>query len=772
MFLRIKKNIIILNTISNKFIQKSQNMKVKKSFKTIPLPILVIGILISVGGCTRTVNEKEPVDYVNPYIGTIGHLLKATSPSVYLPHDELTLLPRVTSGITDRFFADSIFSFPCGSATMIPTTGAITFDEKENASLFDHDQEVSTPYYYSVLLEDHDIKVEYTLSDHAVHYRFTFPKSESSNILISMMRNAKLSIVNQDVIEGSQMPTQQGERGDRSFRGVSSGYFYAVFSKPFDKFGAREETPIDKDPGSQQGNRPGVYASYATSDGEVIEMKVGISRESLEQAKQFLENEIPGWGFDDVKAGARDIWNKELSKIEITGGTEEQRTIFYTALYRTMGRKANVWDTYRCAYPLQTIIEPKENMKVIGNFIREFDETGWLTSSGAMIGNHAAPVILDAYMKGLRDFDVEKAYAGMKKNAMEATMVPWRDRGPLTELDLVYLEKGFFPALNLGQQEWVPEVNRAEYRQAVAVTLEHCFDDWCLSQMAKELGKNEDYEYFMKRAHNYQNLFDARNGYMAPRNAKGEWVFEKEPIDPIWSGGQGGRDYYAEMNAMSYTFSVQHDVAGLMNLIGGREKFAARLDKLFRAQFERVTGGGSSKWVFLRQFPDMTGLTGQYAQGNEPSFHIPYLYNYAGEPWKTQRRLRQLMDIWYTDTPLGICGDEDGGAMSSWYVFTSMGFYPVCPGRNIYDIGSPLFEKSVVELGDGKTFVVEARNVSKENKYIQSATMNGEALNKPWFTHEDLMKGGSLVLEMGPRPNKSWGSAPDAAAPSMSAEIR
>jgi putative alpha-1,2-mannosidase len=744
-------------------------MKVKKTCKSKLFLILVTGIMISLGGCTK--KGIEPVDYVAPYIGTIGHLLKTTSPSVYLPHGQLTILPRVTPGITDRYFADSIFNFPCGSGILMPTTGYITFDEDLNASKFDHDQEVSTPYYYSVLLEDTDIKVEYTLTDHAVYYRFTFPEAGSSNIILSMMGNAKLKIIGKDVVEGTQLPPIIEERSGRAGRS-GFGHFYAQFSKPFIKFGTWDGNTTISEAAILSGTSPGMFISFSTDRGEAIEMKVGISRESVDEAKGYLEQEIPNWSFNEVKNQARDIWNKELSKIKIAGGTEEQRTIFYTALYRTMGRKANVWDTYRSAYPLQTIIEPKENMKVINNFIREFDETGWLTSSGGMIGNHAAPVILDAYMKNLRDFDVEKAYAGMKKNAMEATMVPWRDRGPLTELDLVYLEKGFFPALNLGQEEWVPEVHRAEYRQAVAVTLEHCFDDWCLAQMAKELGKKEDYEYFMKRAHNYQNLFDARNGYMAPKNAKGEWVFEKVPLDPIWSGGQGGRDYYAEMNAMSYTFSVQHDVAGLMNLIGGREKFAARLDKLFRAQFERVTGGNGNKWIFLRQFPDMTGLTGQYAQGNEPSLHIPYLYNYAGEPWKTQRRLRQLMEIWYTDTPLGICGDEDGGAMSSWFVFTSMGFYPVCPGRNVYDIGSPIFEKSAIDLGENKTFVVEAKNVSQENKYIQSAKLNGEALNKPWFTHEDLMKGGNLVLEMGPRPNKVWGSSPEAAPPSMSAEIR
>ena len=275
--------------------------------------------------------------------------------------------------------------------------------------------------------------------------------------------------------------------------------------------------------------------------------------------------------------------------------------------------------------------------------------------------------------------------------------------------------------------------------------------------MAKLLGKDEDYQYFMKRAHNYQILFDNRTGYMAPKTAAGNWVFEDpNDFDPIWSGGQRGRNYYAEMNALSYTFHVQHDVAGLTNLLGGRNILEERLDNLFREPF-----GEGNKFIFAEEFPDMTGLIGQYAQGNEPSFHIPYLYNYAGTPWKAQRKLRQIMEVWYNDGPTGICGDEDWGSMTSWYVFSSIGFYPVCPGNGIYDIGSPLFEK--VELNVG-----EAKDVSAQNKYIQSAVLNGKPLIKPWFTHEDLKHGGSLIFQMGPRPNKNWGKESSLSAPSMS----
>ncbi|HWS00163.1 MAG TPA: glycoside hydrolase family 92 protein, partial [Prolixibacteraceae bacterium] len=335
------------------------------------------------------------------------------------------------------------------------------------------------------------------------------------------------------------------------------------------------------------------------------------------------------------------------------------------------------------------------------------------------------------------------------------TMLPWCN-GALTGPDSVYLTKGFFPALALGEKEWVPKVNSFEKRQAVAVTLEHSYDDWCLAQMAKSLNKKADYDYFMKRSFNYRNLYDSAIGFMAPKTADGKWVFNEKQLDPIWSGGQGGRDYYTETNAWTYTFHVQHDVPGLISLMGGNDQFVNKLDALFQEQF----GGKGPKFEFLRQFPDGTGLIGQYNHGNQPGFHISYLYNYAGKPWKTQRRVRDIMKIWYSDGPLGICGDEDEGELSSWYVFSAMGFYPVSPGRAVYDIGSPLFDKVSIRTGEGKTFVIEAKDVSAKNKYIQSASLNGEPLHSPWFTHSDLARGGTLIFQMGPRPNEQWGNKP------------
>ena len=536
----------------------------------------------------------------------------------------------------------------------------------------------------------------------------------------------------------------------------------------------------------------GLITDGATTKGEKISVRIGISNISIEQAHKNLQQEIPAWGLDQLKARGRAVWNGELGKIAVIGGTEKQRTIFYTALYRSLGRMTDyteggkyysgydnqvhdagghdfyagdgLWDTYRSMHPLQLILDPKRQQDMVRSYyphVRAERLAALVPLNrgrpAVMIGHHSAALIADTYAKGYRDFDAEKAYEGMKKNAMEATMLPWR-RGPLTELDRVYQEKGFFPALAKGEKETVKEVHPSERRQAAGVTLENCYDDWCVAQMAKALKKDDDYAYFMKRAHNYQNVFDPRLGFMSAKSADGKWV---EGLDPKVGGGQGGRDFFTECNAWIYTFQVQHDVAGLANLLGGSEKLAAKLDALF-------TEPAPSKYAFLGQFPDMTGLIGMYAQGNEPSFHIPYLYDYCGQPWKAQRRLREIMEIWYTDTPLGICGDEDGGAMSSWYVLTAMGFYPVTPGLPVYAIGSPIFEETRISLANGKVFTIKASNVSARNKYIQSASLNGRPLNKPWFEHADLAGGGTLVLEMGPRANTAWGSAPDAAPPSMS----
>lgn len=736
--------------------------------------------------------QKEVVDYVSPNIGGIGQLLTATIPYVQRPHGMARLAPAVTPGIADRYLADKIYGFPAGPALLMASVDNIGTKPEANASAYDHDFEIATPYYYEADLQTSGIRAEFTAAKQAAYYRFTFPASAHGHIVLSLRNHAEFSLAGNNAIQGSA-------RADGTVVHLEQDgpetrqYFYAEFSRPLDRWHTWQEAEISEAQ-KQSGNEIGFVTDAATKAGDVIEVRVGISFISAEQAKRNLERDIPGWKFEQAKAETRAAWNDALGAIQTAGGTERQRTIFYTALYRALCRMTDItedgkyfsgydhavheaeghdfyvddglWDTYRSEHPLQMLLDGRQQDDMIRSYIRMYQQSGWMPSfpsvageQAVMIGHHAASLILDAYAKGYRDFDVAVAYAALRKNATEATMLPW-SRGPLTNLDRVYFDKGFFPALAWGQKETEPYVT-PERRQAVSVTLENSYDDWCLAQLAKALGKNADAEYFTKQARNYRNMYDPAIGFMAPKSADGKWVSH---FDPKLGGGNGGRDYFTEVNAWLYTFHVQHDVAGLIQLMGGRNAFNAKLDQLFVEQY------GTSKFQFLGQFPDATGLVGQYAQGNEPSFHIPYLYDFSGQPWKTQHRVRQLMDVWYGDGPLGIPGDDDGGATSSWYVLSAMGFYPVCPGSPVYEIGSPIFERTTIRMGNGKLFTITANHVSAQDKYIQSAQLNGKPLDRAWFRHSDIADGGTLVLEMGNRPNLAWGSAPQDAPPSMSAE--
>ncbi len=754
---------------------------------TLALVVILSGTTFAQGH-----QQKEPVDYVSPNIGGIGQLLTATIPYVQRPHGMVRIAPVTTPGISDRYLADKIYGFPIGAATLMASVGEVGAQLATYASDFDHDFEIATPYYYEADLQTWKIKSEMTATAEAAYYRFTFPADAHAHLIIHSGEAAEFEVDGSDAVQGSQRvegPVGKISATDQQTR----EYFYAKFSRPFDSYQTWNKDGISHS-AKMKGDNLGIATESRTTAGEQIEVRVGVSYISIEQARRNLEREIPGWTFDRVKSETRAVWNDALSGIDVTGGTDRQLTIFYKALYRSMGRMTDItedgkyfsgydhavheadghdfyiddglWDTYRSLHPLQLLLNSQQQEDMVRSYLRMYEQSGWLPSfpsvageQAVMIGHHAAQVILDTYAKGYRDFDVEEAYSAIQKNATEATMLPW-NRGPLTSLDRVYFEKGFFPALDRGQSETVPEVT-PERRQAVSVTIENSYDDWCAAQLAQALGKQKDAEYFGKLAHNYQNVFNADIGLMAPRDSGGKWV---EHFDPKLGGGQGGRDYFTEVNSWLYTFGAQHDVAGTINLMGGRDAFNAKLDQLFVEQY------GTSKFLFLGQFPDATGLVGQYAQGNEPSFHIPYLYDFSGQPWKTQRRVRQLMDVWYGDGPLGIPGDDDGGETSSWYVLSALGFYPVCPGSPVYEIGSPIFAKSVIRLGKGKRFTILANNDSAQNKYIQSALLNGKPLDTPWFPHTAIANGGTLVLEMGNKPNMHWGSAPKDAPPSMSDE--
>jgi predicted alpha-1,2-mannosidase len=731
---------------------------------------------------------KEPADYVSPDIGTIGQLLTATMPYVQRPFGMARLAPITTPGITDRYLADKIYGFPAGSAMLMASVGKTSTDPGAYASDFDHDFEVVTPYYYEADLQTWKIKAEFTASEKAAYYRFTFPADAHAHLVLSIGNDAQLEVTGNNSIQGSQsIVGPVGKISDSG--GQTREYFYAVFSHPLGSFQTWKGEALSPS-AKQAGNSIGIVTDNPTTAGEQVEVRVGISYISTDQARRNLEREIPGWGFDSLRSQTRAIWNHALSAIDITGGTERQRVIFYTALYRSLGRMTDItedgkyfsgydhavhdaqghdfyvddglWDTYRSLHPLQLLLNARQQEDMVRSYLRMYEQSGWLPSfpsvagdQAVMIGHHAAEFILDVYAKGYRDFDVKEAYAAIRKNATDATMIPW-SRTSLTPLDRVYFDKGFFPALKWGESETVPEVT-PERRQAVSVTIENSYDDWCVEQLALALGDRQDASYFGKLSNNYQNMFNPDIGFMAPKDSEGKWVAH---FDPKLGGGQGGRGYFTEVNSWLYTFGVQHDVAGLIKLMGGRDAFNTRLDRLFVEQY------GTSKFQFLDQFPDATGLVGQYAQGNEPSFHIPYLYDFSGQPWKTQRRVRQLMDVWYGDGPLGVPGDDDGGETSSWYVLSALGFYPVCPGSPVYEIGSPIFAKSIIRLGNGKLFTILANHVSNRNKYIQSAQLNGKPLTGAWFLHSAIANGGTLVLEMGDRPNVRWGSAPEDAPPS------
>jgi predicted alpha-1,2-mannosidase len=396
---------------------------------------------------------------------------------------------------------------------------------------------------------------------------------------------------------------------------------------------------------------------------------------------------------------------------------------------------------------LRSYLDMYEQSGYLPSFITQFSEVG------PMIGFHAAALFADAHSRGLKA-DYARAYEGMRKNATEQCMLPWNCRSLLTVLDRCYLEKGFFPALKKGEKETIPNASPFERRQAVSVTLEHSFDDWCVARLAKALGKEDDYHHFMKRSGNWKNLYHAGLGLFAPRDIDGNWV---EDFDPLYGGGQGGRDYFTENNGYTWQWGILHDPEGLFEKMGGTAEAEKKLDALFRMG----TGGSNNKYVYMGQFPDSTGLMGQFCMGNEPSFHIPYLYNYLGSPWKTQKRVRDLMDIWYLNSPTGICGDEDEGTLSGWLVFSALGFFPVCPGSGRYAIGTPLFDRASISLGDGKTFTVSGKGAGEGLRYIQSARLNGKALGEPFLNHADLSAadssaGAELVLEMGDTPQTRW----------------
>ena len=478
----------------------------------------------------------------------------------------------------------------------------------------------------------------------------------------------------------------------------------------------------------------------------------------------------------------------------VNGGSEDDKTVFYTSLYRCYERPVNlsedgryysafdgqihedggrpfytddwIWDTYRATHPLRILIDNERESDIVNSYLLMARQMGtnWMPTfpevtgdSRRMNSNHAVATVIDAYRKGVRGFDLEKAYQAAKAGIEEKTLIPW-SAAPAGWLDAFYKEHGYIPALKPGEKETVANVSPWEKRQPVAVTLGTAYDQWCLSQIAAELGKEDEAKHYLRESYNYRNLFNPETGFFHPKDKDGKFI---EGVDYRYSGGLGARDYYDENNGYIYRWDVQHNIGDLISLVGGNEAFVKGLDEMFDTPL------GMSKWQFYSTLPDHTGNVGQFSMANEPSLHIPYLYNYAGQPWKTQKRIRTLLDQGVRNDLMGVPGDEDGGGMSAFVVFSEMGFYPVTPGSPTYNIGSPVFTDVKIDMGNGNVFEIKANGASAENKYVQSARLNGEPLDQPWFDHSAIAEGGLLELEMGPKANKEWGAKtpPPSAAP-------
>ena len=719
------------------------------------LKMYLIILVISLGSCRENRRQADNLKFVDPQLGGIAPLLQPTRPRMHIPFSMVRMYPA-----RKDYRDDQIESFPLivrnhrsnPVFNILPVSG----DFPENnvpVSAWDQELELASPYYYSTWLEDFDITVEYSPGERTGFYQFSFPEGISKKLFLKALNGMNWTMDDNGEIMGSV-----------SFDGMN------VFA-----IGVFNHEGILSRSGENS------WITWPDIGQNQVRFKYGISFISFEQARNNLLKEIPGWDFEEIRGIAKEKWQNAINQIQVEGGSDAYKRTFYTALYRCMERMVNItedgkyysnydgkvhdddrdfyvddwiWDTYLALHPLRFILYPDLEADMISSYIRMYEQSGWLPQfpqvegdTPPMNGFHSTIMILDAWRKGIRDFDINKAYEGMKKNALEGTMVPWR-MGEACELDSFYYAKGYFPALHPGEKETVTRVHPFEKRQAVAVTLAASYDDWALAQMAKELGKSDDYSLFSKRAENYKNLYWKEKGFFMPKDKDGNWI----DIDPAFDGGMGGRDYYDENNGWTYLWGVQHNIPELQKLMGGKAAFEQRLDQLFREDL------GRSPYELYARFPDFTGIIGQFSMGNEPSFHIPYLYNLTDSPWKTQKKIRMLLNTWFKDNIHGIPGDEDGGGMSAFIVFSAMGFYPVTPGIPVYTIGSPLFSKVTVNLPNKKQFIVSAPDCSERNKYIQSAKLNGHVLNGPWFSHDDIINGGVLELVMGPYPNRHWGT--------------
>lgn len=732
---------------------------------------------------TPTLNTK----YVNPFIGTGGH--GHTFPGVVLPNGMVQLSPDTRTEGWDacggyHYTDNTIKGFShthlsgtgigdLGDFLFMPFTGETKLDAgtEENPdsgyrSSFSHDKEKAVPGFYEVDLLDYNIKAELTATTRVGFHKYTFPVSEEKKLIIDLDHN----IHNRNVVNSSVKVISDTEiAGYKHVQGWAPNrhiFFYAKFNKPFtnevflDKKLKEASTEIS-------GRKLLSVLKFKDTSGEPLLIKVGISSVDFEGAKKNLEAEINHWDFDKVKQDAQKTWEDQLSQIQVEGGTDTEKTIFYTSLYHTAmapyifndvdGRFRGVdkkihtsdkteytvfslWDTFRSFHPLINITEPEKNDAFVNTLIGKYEQGGILPKwelnanyTGTMIGYHSIPVIVDTYFKGNKNFDVEKAYTAMlhaaTHNVDNIVFETDEVKGNLAPMAKKYNEElGYIPS--------------DLENESVAKALEYAYNDWCIALMAKDLGKEEDYQKFMERSKRYAKYFDKETGFMRGVQQDGSF---REPFDPKFSRHR--KDDYTEGNAWQWTWFVPHDVDGLVNLMGGKENFSKKLDELF-ATSSKMSGDHVSV--------DISGLIGQYAHGNEPSHHITHMYNFINEPWKTQKLTDEIMSTLYFNNPNGLSGNEDCGAMSAWYILNAMGFYSFSPGNEVYTLGRPIFDNVSISLKNGKTFTIKAKNNSPENKYVQSFKIDGKKVRTPFFTHKDILNGATLEFEMGAKENTTY----------------
>lgn len=737
-------------------------------------------LLLGMAACTQTSTSQDYTDFVNPFIGTGGH--GHTYPGAVVPNGMIQPSPDTRiyqwDACSGYYYNDSTingFSHThlsgtgCGDygdVLLMPTVGKQDYhamgsesQQMAYASAFSHQNETAQPGYYSVVLDRYNVKAELTATKRAAIHRYTFPQSDESGFILDLdysLQRQKNEEMELEVISDTEICGRK-----KTVYWAFDQYinFYAKFSKPFTYTMVTDSMVLDE--GGPLLPTAKVLLHFNTKAGEEVYVKVGISAVDVEGARKNVEAEIPEWDFNGVRKAARASWNDYLAKIDIDTDNKDQKTMFYTALYHTgmqpnlftdvdgrylgMDLKAHqgsvnepmytvfsLWDTFRAYHPLMTIIDPDLNEAFIRSLIQKQREGGvfpmWELAgnyTGTMIGYHAVPVIVDAYMKGYHNFDVNEAYKACLR-------VAEYDTAGIKCPSLV------LPHLMPQAKYWKNKIGYVpcdKDNEAVAKALEYAYNDWCISAFAESLGNAANHEKYAKFAEGYKTYFDPSTRFMRGLDSKGNW---RTPFNPRSSTHRN--DDYCEGTAWQWTWFVPHQIDGLVELMGGREGFISKLDSLFTVS-SVLEGENTSA--------DISGLIGQYAHGNEPSHHIIHMYNYVGQPYRTQELVDSVLQTLYFNDPDGLSGNEDCGQMSAWYILNAMGFYQVCPGKPVYSIGRPLFNKATVNLKDGKKFTVIAKNNSRENKYIQSIVLNGKPLDEPFFTHQDIVDGGTLELTMG-----------------------